>query len=181
MLLALPIPTLVSLQTPWRTKMRLYILCALGLFIIAVTAIRLPINTEHAAVQANRSIWASTELLTAAIVVNAPPLYGAFNNWRRGLKSGMYASNSHHVNSSHPFTVGSTARSKHSHRITNPSGVYDEGDDDELMLRAHCQTSVTSGSTTQEGQNQEGVILKTIKVSYDELGSANAAKPNSNS
>jgi hypothetical protein len=74
MLLALPFPKLSSLQTPWRTKVRLYILYALGLFIITITIIRLPISAMHAAVQPNRTTWASTELLAAAIVVNAPVL-----------------------------------------------------------------------------------------------------------
>lgn len=80
MLLALPLPTLFSLQTPWRTKFRLYIICALGLFIVAITIIRLPINHLNAAVQANRTTWASTELLTAALVVSDCSILNLISN-----------------------------------------------------------------------------------------------------
>jgi hypothetical protein len=84
LLLALPLPTLFSLQTPWKRKLRLMLICTLGIFIVAITVIRLPINALNASVQANRTVWASTELLTAAIVANAPTLYGAVNKARHG-------------------------------------------------------------------------------------------------
>lgn len=42
---------------------------------VAITVIRLPQNTSHATAQVNRTTWASTELLTSAIVVNAPAIY----------------------------------------------------------------------------------------------------------
>lgn len=180
MLLVLPLPTLISLQTSWRTKIRLYILCALGLFIIAITIIRLPINAMHAAVQANRTTWASTELLTAAIVVNAPTLYGAINRWRRRLRNETYASKSHQGDFSNARTVGSSARAKRFRRFTHSNALYDvdDDDDDELMLRTQIQTSVTSGSTTQEFQRQERIIMKTMKVSHSELRKVDAAKSN---
>jgi hypothetical protein len=84
MLLVLPIPTLINLKASWRLKIRLCLLCALGLLIIAVTVIRLPINSLNATLQTNRTTWASTELVTSAIVANAPIIYGAFRKWRQG-------------------------------------------------------------------------------------------------
>lgn len=59
--------------------MKLYTLFTLGIFIIAITCIRLPINTAKKDSQISRTTWASIELLTAAIVVNAPTLYGLWN------------------------------------------------------------------------------------------------------
>ncbi|POR33811.1 Uncharacterized protein TPAR_06003 [Tolypocladium paradoxum] len=108
MLLVLPIPIVAKLQVPWRRKIQLYVLFALGVFIIAITIVRLPINSINKDSQVNRTMWASTELLTAAIVVNAPALYGLWNNRRReksqsssqrkrGGASGGYSEPQRHV------------------------------------------------------------------------------------
>lgn len=86
MLLVLPIPLVVSLKTIWQRKAQLIALFTLGIFIIAITIIRLPINASNKDSQINRTTWASTELLTAALVVNAPTIYGLWNK-RRQAKS----------------------------------------------------------------------------------------------
>jgi hypothetical protein len=156
MLLVLPVPALASLRTPWRTKIRLFILFALGAFIIAITIIRLPINAMHAAVQANRSIWASTELLAAAIVVNAPILYGSLNLWRQRLRDRSHGSKSRTGGSSDPRTLGGTGRTRHSTKAVRTS--YD---DDQLVLRTHCETSITSEGSCQDPRNPEGIMMKT--------------------
>lgn len=83
MLLILPIPVVASMKAPWRRKAQLYTLFTLGLFIISITIIRLPINSKHKDSQINRTTWASTELLTSALVVNAPTLYGLWNKRRK--------------------------------------------------------------------------------------------------
>ncbi|KAK1999390.1 hypothetical protein LX36DRAFT_699658 [Colletotrichum falcatum] len=83
MLLALPLPLVFSLKTPWQRKLQLYGLFTLGSFIIAITVIRLPINVSNKDSQVNRTTWASTELLTAAVVVNAPTLYGLWNKTKK--------------------------------------------------------------------------------------------------
>lgn len=83
MLLILPIPVMVSWNTSWMRKIKLYILFMLGIFIVAITLIRLPINALNKDSQVNRTTWASTELLTAGIVVNAPTLYGLWNMRRQ--------------------------------------------------------------------------------------------------
>ncbi|KAF2820544.1 hypothetical protein CC86DRAFT_304707 [Ophiobolus disseminans] len=171
MLLALPLPTLISLQTPWRTKLRLFTICALGLFIIAITIIRLPINHLNAAVQANRSTWASTELLTAAIAVNAPTLYGAFNHWRRRSKNTTYGSASHPGNFSSTRAISSSLKPMH------PNG--DPYSDEQSMLYTQFQTSVGSAGVVQDGPLQEGIILKTMEVSHNDMGRLDAAKTHS--
>lgn len=172
MLLALPLPKLISLQTPWRTKVRLYTLCALGLFIIAITIIRLPINALHASVQANRTTWASTELLTAAIAVNAPTLFGAVNRWRRRSKNELSSSKSRKDGFSSTRTVGSCVRPKHSHDV-----LCDIDDDEGLMLSAQCQASVSSEGAVTEYQVQEGMIMKTFEVSHSRFDKFGVAKP----
>lgn len=87
MLIILPIPFVVRLAAPWQRKLQLLCLFTLGIFIVAITAIRLPINAIHKSSQVNRSTWASTELVTAAIVVNAPSLYALWNKHRRDKAS----------------------------------------------------------------------------------------------
>lgn len=124
MLLLLPLPTLFSLQTPWKRKVRLTLICTLGIFIIAITVIRLPINAISADSQANRTVWASTELLTAAIVANAPTLYGAVNKIRG--EEGMLAQTK-------PESPGSTRGSDgFSHRLAVRRHRFD---DEDLMLK----------------------------------------------
>ncbi|KAJ4258645.1 hypothetical protein NW757_003214 [Fusarium falciforme] len=91
LLLAVPIPLFFSLKTSWKRKLKLYVLFTLGIFIVAITVIRLPINATNKDSQVNRTTWASTELLTATIVVNAPTIYGL---WNKKKQSSAY-SNSH--------------------------------------------------------------------------------------
>jgi hypothetical protein len=83
MLIILPLPVIFKLKAPTSRKIQLIVLFTLGIFIILITVIRLPINSHNATSQVNRTTWASTELLTAAIVVNAPTLYSFWNKRRR--------------------------------------------------------------------------------------------------
>ncbi|KAI1834746.1 hypothetical protein DTO013E5_4864 [Penicillium roqueforti] len=76
MLIALPIPILVLVKRSAVEKIQLAVLFAVGLFIVAITIVRLPQNVKNPTVQVNRTTWASVELLAAAIVANAPVLYG---------------------------------------------------------------------------------------------------------
>ncbi|KAI3287979.1 hypothetical protein DTO002I6_7592 [Penicillium roqueforti] len=76
MLIALPIPILVLVKRSAVEKIQLAVLLAVGLFIVAITIVRLPQNVKNPTVQVNRTTWASVELLAAAIVANAPVLYG---------------------------------------------------------------------------------------------------------
>lgn len=87
MLIILPLPVIFKLKAPPARKAQLVVLFTLGIFIILITIIRLPINSQNATSQVSRTTWASTELLTAAIVVNAPTLY-SFWNKRQGEKKG---------------------------------------------------------------------------------------------
>ncbi|KAJ6180253.1 hypothetical protein N7519_010714 [Penicillium mononematosum] len=76
MLIALPIPILVLVKRSIIEKIQLAALFAVGLFIVAITIARLPQNAKNSTAQVNRTTWASIELLAAAVVANAPVLYG---------------------------------------------------------------------------------------------------------
>lgn len=88
MLLVLPLPFVIGLTVPVRRKIQLIALFTLGIFIILITAIRLPINSLHKDSQDNRTLWATTELLTAAIVVNATAIWGLWNKRQRSRSNG---------------------------------------------------------------------------------------------
>ncbi|PSK53805.1 hypothetical protein B9Z65_7611 [Elsinoe australis] len=168
MLLILPIPSLISLQTPWRLKLRLYILCTLGLFIIAVTVIRLPINALNASVQANRTTWASTELLAAAIAVNAPTLYGAYNSWRRA-RNGIGSSAYSLPGQSASRPVNTNASGSRFGQLSQNMGlgrrVPDEEDEIMLNMEMKGKRSETSMSNASHRSDEApGVITKTREV-----------------
>ncbi|OQD93837.1 hypothetical protein PENVUL_c169G05256 [Penicillium vulpinum] len=86
MLIALPIPILVMVKRSNVEKLQLAILFAVGLFIVAITIARLPQNVKNYSAQVNRTTWASVELLAAAIVANAPVLYGLLKGQRQKSK-----------------------------------------------------------------------------------------------
>ncbi|KAJ6078656.1 hypothetical protein N7467_008409 [Penicillium canescens] len=86
MLIALPIPILVLVKRSTVEKLQLAVLFAVGLFIVAITIARLPQNAKNPTAQVNRTTWASIELLAAAIVANAPVLYGLLKGQRQRSK-----------------------------------------------------------------------------------------------
>ncbi|KAJ5497821.1 hypothetical protein N7453_006872 [Penicillium expansum] len=86
MLIALPIPVLVIVKRSVVEKIQLAILFAVGLFIVAITIVRLPQNAKNSTAQVNRTTWASVELLAAAIVANAPVLYGLLKGQKKKSK-----------------------------------------------------------------------------------------------
>ncbi|KOS40466.1 hypothetical protein ACN38_g8649 [Penicillium nordicum] len=87
MLIALPIPILVLVKRSAMQKFQLAILFSIGLFIVAITIARLPQNARNPTAQVNRTTWASVELLAAAIVANAPVLYGLLKGHRERSKN----------------------------------------------------------------------------------------------
>ncbi|KAE8335785.1 hypothetical protein BDV24DRAFT_155705 [Aspergillus arachidicola] len=87
MLIVLPVPLLVKVKRPLLEKLQLAALFAVGFFIVVVTVIRLPENAQHSTAQVNRTTWASVELFAAAIVANAPVLYGFYRGEREASRS----------------------------------------------------------------------------------------------
>ncbi|KAJ5874133.1 uncharacterized protein N7529_002563 [Penicillium soppii] len=106
MLIALPIPILVLVKRSTVEKLQLAILFGVGLFIVAITIARLPQNAKNPTAQVNRTTWASVELLAAAIVANAPVLYGLIKGQRQRSNNAASA-----VGSSGPSWQGLPKRS----------------------------------------------------------------------
>ncbi|OJD29710.1 pth11-type gpcr protein [Diplodia corticola] len=76
MLMILPIPIFFYYwKRPLLQRIHIFSLFCLGIFIVAITAIRLPQNYNQATSQVNRTTWASIELFVVALAVNAPVLY----------------------------------------------------------------------------------------------------------
>ncbi|KAA8644967.1 hypothetical protein EYZ11_004499 [Aspergillus tanneri] len=94
MLIALPLPVLIMVKRSMMEKLQLTALFAIGFFIVAITIIRLPQNAQNSTKQVNRTTWASVELLAAAIVANAPVLYGFYHGHREESRSRATATSS---------------------------------------------------------------------------------------
>ncbi|KAH7149001.1 hypothetical protein B0J13DRAFT_550454 [Dactylonectria estremocensis] len=94
MLLTFPFLLFTHFQTSWKLKLRLFALFTLGVFIVIITIVRLPITRENRESQPDRSMWTSTEMFVATIVVNAPTIYGLWNNLRRRKRPDTLQSNS---------------------------------------------------------------------------------------
>ncbi|KAL5361126.1 hypothetical protein BJX96DRAFT_81522 [Aspergillus floccosus] len=119
MLIAMPIPILVMVKRSIIEKLQLAALFTVGLFIVAITIARLPQNAKNPTAQVNRTTWASIELLAAAVVANAPVLYGLL----KGRSQMSYASGAGSAGPSWPAQKRSAQASefelqgtRHSHR-----------------------------------------------------------------
>lgn len=127
MLIILPLPVIFKLKAPTSRKAQLIILFTLGIFIILITIIRLPINSHNSTSQVNRTTWASTELLTAAFVVNAPTLYSFWNKRRRDKSGHQVQGDSENGKASGQIALetigGSTLSSDGSKKRKSSAGV----------------------------------------------------------
>lgn len=84
-------------------KIRLGLLFTLGIFIIAITLVRLPLNFIYEDDLFSRSTFISLELMTVAAVVNAPTLCGLWNSTRRQNVSQRQNTALRHDNGQHEF------------------------------------------------------------------------------
>ena len=179
MLIILPIPVIAYWKTPWKRKIKLYILFTLGFFIIAVTVIRLPINAINKNSQVNRTTWASTELLTAAIVVNAPTLYGLWN-LRRLRRSEQGSGQKYptqggsgrgaHDEFWHPDARGLTAHAR--------AGTSSGADDDEVFAMGPTSRSRPHRPKPSDGilQTKELTISEEIRSHDAERASVHSSE-----
>jgi hypothetical protein len=165
MLLAVPVPLFFSLNTSWKSKLRLYTLFTLGIFIVAVTVIRLPINSMNKDSQVSRTTWASTELLTATIVVNAPTLYGLWN--KRKQTTGYSHSHGSRMPDHHSRKSRAAGGTLDDHGATPPSGnilqtqeftmdEHIELKDESSNSRVRVREAETSSSSSQRGILRDG-------------------------
>lgn len=76
-LIAFPIPVVLSSGQTWKRKLQMVSLFSLSLVMIVMTATRMPKVIEAQGRQQYRTVWASAEILAATFVVNAVTL-GSF-------------------------------------------------------------------------------------------------------
>ncbi|EUC40324.1 hypothetical protein COCMIDRAFT_9776 [Bipolaris oryzae ATCC 44560] len=115
LLIAFPIPIIVRSGMPLKRKISLVALFSLSLGLIIVTGARMPLVIEKKGLQQFRTVFASSEILAAAIVSNAIIL-GSFLR-DRGVKKPKFKA---------PSTTDSAERRGSSRRFTDQPRSSDE-------------------------------------------------------
>ncbi|KAJ4371341.1 hypothetical protein N0V83_004558 [Neocucurbitaria cava] len=115
LLVAFPIPIIIKSSMPLKRKLSLIGLFSMSIILIAVTAARMPSVIARKGLQQFRTVFASSEILTAAIVSNAIIL-GSFLR-DRGLKKPKFKA---------PSTTDSMERRGSARRFTNQPCSSDE-------------------------------------------------------
>lgn len=88
LLIAFPIPVILSSHMNWKRKFDLVALFSLSVILIVITGFRMPEVISHLGRQQYRTVWASSEILASAAVANAIVL-GSFIR-DRGVKRRKY-------------------------------------------------------------------------------------------
>jgi hypothetical protein len=115
LLVAFPIPIIFRSAMPFKRKMSLTALFSLSIILIAVTGARMPLVIERKGIQQFRTVFASSEIIAAAIVANAIIL-GSFLR-DRGVKKAKFKA---------PSTTDSMERRGSARRYTNQPCSSDE-------------------------------------------------------
>ncbi|KAF1833679.1 hypothetical protein BDW02DRAFT_371872 [Decorospora gaudefroyi] len=115
LLIAFPIPIIVRSSMPLKRKISLITLFSLSLILVAVTGARMPLVIRKQGIQQFRTVFASSEILTAAIVSNAIVL-GSFLR-DRGVKKPKFKA---------PSTTDSMERRGSARRYTDQTCSSDE-------------------------------------------------------
>jgi len=114
-LIAFPIPIIVRSSMPLKRKISLTALFSLSIVLIIVTGTRMPLVIERQGLQQFRTVFASSEILAAAIVANAIIL-GSFLR-DRGVKKPKFKA---------PSTTDSMERRGSMRRFTDQTCSSDE-------------------------------------------------------
>lgn len=115
LLVAFPIPIIFRSAMPFKRKVSLTALFSLSLILIAVTSARMPLVIERRGLQQFRTVFASSEIIAAAVVSNAIIL-GSFLR-DRGVKKQRFKA---------PSTTDSMERRGSARRMTNQPCSSDE-------------------------------------------------------
>jgi hypothetical protein len=144
LLIVLPMPTLLSIQRSLPARLRLASLFSLGLFLVAVTVIRLPLNFANGSAQVNRTTWASVEAFTAAFVANVPTLY----TLRRRAPDPLSGNRTGVTNDSH-IRTGDYGTQEGWRKMGNRSQVNAEDDSDkDILVRSRPVAGMGNKSIT---------------------------------
>jgi hypothetical protein len=115
LLVAFPIPIIFRSAMPFKRKLSLTALFSLSTILIVVTGARMPLVIERRGIQQFRTVFASSEIVAAAIVANAIIL-GSFLR-DRGVKKSRFKA---------PSTTDSMERRGSTRRYTNQPCSSDE-------------------------------------------------------
>jgi hypothetical protein len=115
LLVAFPIPIIFRSAMPFKRKISLTALFSLSIILIAVTSARMPLVIEKRGLQQFRTVFASSEIVAAAVVANAIIL-GSFLR-DRGVKKQKFKA---------PSTTDSMERRGSARRFTNQPCSSDE-------------------------------------------------------
>lgn len=88
LLVAFPVPIILTAHMPWKRKLRLVVLFCLSLILVAITCFRVPSVIAHDGAQPYRSLLASLDILAATAVSNMVVI-GSFVR-DRGVKKLKY-------------------------------------------------------------------------------------------
>ncbi|KAF2036528.1 hypothetical protein EK21DRAFT_52076 [Setomelanomma holmii] len=115
LLVAFPIPIIFQSAMPFKRKLSLAALFSMSIILIVITGTRMPLVIQRKGIQQFRTVFASSEILAAAIVANAIIL-GSFLR-DRGVKKAKFKA---------PSTTDSMERRGSSRRYTNQPCSSDE-------------------------------------------------------
>jgi hypothetical protein len=115
LLVTFPIPIIFRSAMPFKRKLSLTALFSLSIILIGVTGARMPLVIGRRGLQQYRTVWASTEVVAAAIVANAIIL-GSFLR-DRGVKKAKFKA---------PSTSDSMERRGSARRMTDQPCSSDE-------------------------------------------------------
>lgn len=115
LLVAFPIPIIFRSAMPFKRKLSLTALFSMSIVLIIITGARMPLVIQRRGIQQYRTVFASSEILAAAIVANAIIL-GSFLR-DRGIKKAKFKA---------PSTTDSMERRGSARRYTNQPCSSDE-------------------------------------------------------
>ncbi|KAF1843520.1 uncharacterized protein K460DRAFT_378648 [Cucurbitaria berberidis CBS 394.84] len=136
LLMAVPFSLILSVRIPGMQRLRLLFLFSIGIFLIAVSIMRI-VQGHNSRVQSAHTLWASLEILFAVIVAVTPTLYALVRNRHENTT----------YDKSH-LSMGATAR-------THP-GSLAEGD----RYAARVWTELNDSASRTDTTSIEGILVE---------------------
>ncbi|KAL5114185.1 hypothetical protein ACEQ8H_007933 [Pleosporales sp. CAS-2024a] len=152
LLATFPIPILFRSAMPLTRKLSLTALFSLSLILISVTGARVPLVIEKRGLQQYRTVWASSEILAAAMVANAIIL-GSFLR-DRGVKKAKFKASS---------TADSMERRGSARRLTDQTCSSDENLARSLGYRTKPELAEKRDSLPRPAPVADIALFSTVK------------------
>ncbi|CAO2652984.1 Nn.00g023950.m01.CDS01 [Neocucurbitaria sp. VM-36] len=136
LLMALPFSLILSVKIPTMQRLRLLFLFSIGIFLIAVSIMRIMLG-KNSRIQSAHTMWASLEILFAVIVAVTPTIYALVRNRREDTS---YPNQSH---------ISMTGR-------TYPGASVSEID----RYAARVWTELEDGASRTDNTSIEGILVE---------------------